>query len=544
MVECVVLYNIPKNELYVDNDTNKRLKTFEELKDLQRNADSYGAFMSPAGRITNLRIFNAPKSQDTYEPLCAIMALGPLEVEYVKFQYFRNSIVWVSHYSDLKKVSRCSFLDPKGQTKSDYSVDFGGLGDALIFRGNNFGNNSSSSGPNALRLNKCGGGEVCGNIINGDVLIRYSRAVTYANNHMENGAQLGIVASNVTVDSNFLEKGSRPPIMISSGDFSDESIVSLRNNAYIYYATGSRSLIPGQLIGGNEPDKTAVPPLVPSNLSQISDYDIVVRPGDKPENMAPRCVLSISNEFRYWTAPGLASKMYTCGICMGKESQSSKSISPVEDFNSKSHILSRESRLIFAGGEVRISYLPVTIGPGLNLTSIVWPTEKIDGKDIIKHNSGVKWFGELDATYVYYYQIIWSNQSKMVVPAPVSGKLTPSAPYTPYYVLDKEGNFSEGPYGCYATIHNGSACGDSAMVRFIRERISGGATEPKILYADVPLVDCYMIYDNGTAIGTYKWKKAEDITGSSTALPVITGTVPSSKLTITFINNKEERETT
>lgn len=63
-----------------------------------------------------------------------------------------------------------------------------------------------------LRLHECGGGIIDGNVINDDVSISASKAIKYANNHMEYGAQIIVEESVVSFKENYIEKGARPSI--------------------------------------------------------------------------------------------------------------------------------------------------------------------------------------------------------------------------------------------------------------------------------------------------------------------------------------------
>jgi|GEM_PF-2897556 len=508
---CVVLVNLKPDKVKGKSyDFLKAISsTFTYNGETYTQNDFVDRAWSQLAQIKNIFFFNRKGTGDSapslISGLCAILCVGQGEFESLRFSYFRNAIVWSDWYADMKKVTRCIFNRVDLQGEGDYQVDFGSLGDALIFEGNAFHMQDSikvgtegDGGCRALRMRSCFGGFVKSNVINGDVLIGGSRGVNFSNNHMESGAQLRIHQSSCIVESNYFEKGLRPSIVISSNEYGDLSTVNLVNNAFVYYPVANRVVINKDGKYTKIGEGTA--------LGAISDFDIEFRGASPVEASA---TVHISNQYRYWVPSGIASKMYTYGIALSRLKNDTIEAVAIEEYNQRSQYLSESSTLVLSSGVPHISFPPVTVsalkGKDSNDNTVYYPNIAYG-----KPNEHAIWY-EVAGTYDYYYQVIWDIRKKYVWPLTtlVTG-----------VVVDKLGPL-------FKMYSGASGVGNCVMVRVIRRF---GSDNNKVYYADIPFVNTFFFYDNGVSIGTYKWKKSSGGVSGAT----ISGTNPPSVMT--FIN--------
>lgn len=457
-------------------------------KDVFENSGAIEAIdqYSPIGvRIANIlldnRLKNYPQELSTYPkaPLYGILVAFKAEFEKIRAKSFVTVIRWdKDYYTDMKKITRCNFDDMRISDKErDYIVDFGGLGDALIFEGNAMHGGGSNKG---ILLESCYSGFVNANVINADVKIRYSKGVTFSNNHMERGVQIVIDQSEVTMSNNFIEKGLRPSVVIKSGFWRNQSVVNMNSNQYAYYSKQR------ELYGGDG-----------NSLSRICDYDIMLTGSKKeqsnPANYSvPDCIVNISNELRYWLSPDSPGNNFTTGIALALSADAGATFYSADAYNNASEIYSRQSTLTVSNGEMKIAYPPVSIKG--------WSGSCVYLEDTVGLS---QWFAE-EGHYYYYYQIIL-NYSRLWVPK------------MPMQLMGEIDVKSE----CVYFILGGStALGNSVMVRMIRCR---GSEFGEAAYADVPLINTHTFYDNGYTVGGYKWHKVDNFSSAvfnGTQVPV------------------------
>ena len=187
-----------------------------------------------------------------------IFASSGVQLDYVNWFQFMQAIDYNPNaYIDYKSITHCSFKgnlpqgedgilplpDPDNSGEEIYAFDLHGLGDASIFTNNEIG--TFLPHQKMLRLHQCAGASVDANVINGDVTIIASKAISYTNNHMENGAQILIDSSIVSMQSNFIEKGPRVSLLIQCLKENDinkyeeygQNIVSIHDTQFVYYDT-------------------------------------------------------------------------------------------------------------------------------------------------------------------------------------------------------------------------------------------------------------------------------------------------------------------
>lgn len=462
----------------------------------------------PVGaKIANLIIDNRPTASNnafgsengsrTIKPFNGICIAYTAELENISFFYLKNSIKWTDHYADLKKVTRCNIgSDYQSITNEDYTVDFGFLGDALIFEGNGIHNENLKH--KGIRVSTCNSGIITSNIINADVHISNAKGITFSNNHMENGAQIVIDQSSVTLAENFIMKGARPSVVIKSSIWGDNSVVSLHHNQYLYYSYNFNLIDPN-----NDSDDTNNTPQKPTNaeIEKVCNFDIgiasekYVHSDNSVEYGKCQCILSICNELRYWVTDKLIGKSYTSGIIMGISRDGGATYEGIDSFNLQSQILSLSSVVRFMDDCV-YSYPPFIIKD--------WKSPHIYYAGL---NNNSEWFANETGTFTYYYQIIWSYQKKWISGLPLTSFATVVVP-------DKSKGAGFGVAGA-------EKCGNCVLARIIRCKMGAGNSITDVKFADVPIVNSLWIIDNGLTMGGYKWMNAANLSDAT-----FSGTVP------------------
>lgn len=177
--------------------------------------------------------------------LCGTYIAGAATITYNYFDALWQSIVWSDEYADCKTVTRNTITvnsridfkvsesgTPLGDIIEDYIINFGFLGDALIFQGNGLHGPFRSKG---VKIFHSYGAVVDGNILNLKTEFQSCNAATFSNNHLEGAdAQLLINCSNVFVSSNYFEKGKKPSILFISNT-NARPLVTLENNVFQWF---------------------------------------------------------------------------------------------------------------------------------------------------------------------------------------------------------------------------------------------------------------------------------------------------------------------
>lgn len=427
---------------------------------LDDNADLEVENSAPVTIVRNLRFLNTWKKIGN---LKCISVGGPFELDNCYFKLFKQVVYTIksykpkdkdertSSYFDLKKIVNCTTAEAgeiddegKGITHSGdplYLFDLDGLGDALVFQHN--GIHDTKDGQKALSLNQCNGGIITSNIINNDVFIKNSKGITFNSNHLEYGAQVLIQNSNVTSMNNFFEKGTRPNLVVKSLNEGNASVVKSMGDLFLFYDKRNRT-----------------------NIKQVSEYDVQI------SNFSS---FEVSQSYRYWVNTGVIGRMNIFGIAVCKEN-----MSPLTDFNTQSHLLSSDSRIMSGFNVINTAYVdgllkPTCYASGQN-SHAVW--EKSSGR------------------YYYKYQILWDRKRKI---AGNSGLLSWKVNDVTYNYIDmrQDGN------GLLLHMNAGNAdeCGNQVMIRLFR-----GTSTDYSEYVDIPVTGTSYLYDNGFSICGFRWK--------------------------------------
>ncbi len=521
---CLVLVNYNRAEVEKAAATSN---LYNELRNA--NVDSkfiQTEWVSTGGQISNIYFLNK-KYNGEYLSACCILVSGCMSFDNLTIRQFRNAIVWSSHYADQKEVTRCMFPYNTCQSNDDYLLDFNNVGDALVCTGNHFTNQESSKA-NFIRLRQCFGGTVADNIINGNVLITGCKGINFNSNHLENGGQIVIRKSAVTIANNYFHKGIKPSIRIESDINFDASVINLINNSFMYFANYNYSTLKDGICQSGL-------------IRDICEYDIELRgfvefPNGNRYEHGPVATINISNTFRCFTSYNNAEYLYPIGISLCKsfneKSSSKKSdannestetepeLIPIENFNKRSQLYSSNSTLNVSNKVVITS--PCITMSNLNSASII----------NLMVNGNVGWVQPQEqqtpkeTPVTYYYQFIWDEAKSLATPNGRT-RLVPIGTVTPKIGF-KDGKYDpDSSKGVLIGLGQNSGFGCTAMLRLFRTSEENGKT---VEYVDIPLINCRILYDNGISISGYKWKSIANL-GSMQIL----GSTPSE---ITYMGEK------
>lgn len=429
-------------------------------------------YPNPWTAIQGITFINYPKIHPTAR---CIYSSGGIRITNVNWSDFIQAIECRDFYSDGKSITNCVFhaLEEISSDISDdgiYAFNLGGLGDALEFRHNQIGGNNDRH--RMLRLHECGGGIIDGNVINGDVSISASKAITYANNHMEYGAQIIVEESVVSFKENYIEKGARPSILIrctENGDLGTynmygQNVVSMCGDQFIYF-------------NRNRNDKENANngmPIKELRLSSISETDILI---DRS------AILSLENVYRY-----------DCVVVFGAVNPLGIKIDTFADnplfrfndfsyFMSEKGTISRNEQLRSSAAFHRLN-LPLLYAPMLS----EW----------------VEWFHP-SGRYSYSYSIIWDKTRAIY--RNVNGNIIFPLTETPLNLSKYSDGVQIGTGIFSGTNAEGLDGGYNYMIQLFRHMVDeSGAVIPgteETVY--LPLAGSKTIYDNGISICGYKW---------------------------------------
>ncbi len=414
------------------------------------------SYPTPITAIRNLYFFNESVENASIR---GVFFAGAIEICYCRWVNFAQAVASLSSvYADCKNIQDCQYdnnLLFQGTnsaympTTLYYAFDLQGLGDNLTFRRNHIIAQSSNSDMYAYKgliVSRSNGGEICNNIINAPTLLKDSKAILFSNNHMEgDNTQLTIQRSIVSVCDNYFEKGSKPCICFQEGASNyDLSIVSLRNNAFLFY----------------------------ENETTPNEYDIQTDGKNS---------LTISNTFRYWVRRNMITKTYPYGITMCDENGNS-----IEAYNAYSYLLSTNC-------VIKVS----SIGNKLYILkqNVVDTANTITFNAVV--NSNVKWelmkngicyIGE----FSYYMYVVWDKKRH------INSNRYPLVNYKKVTIA-ASGSEAK-PSGVLITINWAEVVGYQFMIRFVRKSPDG-----EFAYVDVPIVGSRYVYDNGNNICGFPW---------------------------------------
>lgn len=356
-----------------DPDTIDPLINFEETNNFvvavninfenKQNLTWEKSYPAPLTAIRNIYFFNGIKH---YASLRGVLFAGGIEITHCRWWNFAQAVQSdFSVYADNKIITDCQFDNNTNGVFGDlYAFDLSGLGDNLTFKRNHITRAAGNYKYNGLRVDKTNGAEICNNIINAPILIKNSKAISFASNHLEGDAtQLTIQQSIVQVSNNFFEKGIVPSLVIKEGASNyDISTISLVDNAFLYYENES---------------------------SDVNAYDLKID---------GKVSLDISNSYRYWIKRDMVSKMYPIGLKMCDESDNA-----IDTFNKYSYFLSTKGLLKTASAGANVC---ISCNNALNTGNVTWTAQT---------NDQVIWKEE-NGTYTYSAILIWDKDRKIIHP--------------------------------------------------------------------------------------------------------------------------------
>ena len=405
--------------------------------------------------VTEIRNMYFSTAYSNLKGLKGILVAGGFVFDTVTWKGLCQAVSTTNNYSDLKKITNCTFMGGDGEIYDKYVFDLSGLGDGLVFEHNAMHDFNAK----ALKLSECLGGSITANILNGDVLIDSSKDITFTGNHMEGDPQIKLIVANVSLNNNYIEKGKRPSIFLEKGPNNEMPVVELNNNTLNFYDY-------------NRAEKD-----MPNSILGICEYDICLK-GD--------VILNISNSYRYWIGVNGPGKLYPYGISVCEPIiDSNKNIIgylPVEKFNRHSPFLTTSC----------------TITPDTVIVNDTYMNDlNIQGLYVVNLNTNSKWYGDIGHSYMYQYSIIWDYDRKILATAN-NGSSSQSV-----FDACEAPIFIENENKCVLmAINRAKYVSRRIMVRLYRKDVTVNKTE----YVDIPLCGTVVMYDNGVSICGYKWK--------------------------------------
>lgn len=398
--------------------------------------------------------------------LSGVYSAGGAGFDEVVWENFNQALCYSNDYADNKMIKNCqydcSIKSPWPELpeydRRRYAVDLGFLGDGLQVEHCHF----CTSGHPMLYMNGCGGGEITDNVINGEVKIVGSKAVTFSSNHLEYGTQLKVKASVVDINNNYFEKDSLPSIEIGSlSKVSDENtVVVLRNNQYAFIDRNS-SIESHQEMEDKE-----------KRLKRICEYDIKID---------SRAYVDISNEYRYEMVVGFG-RVIPSGI---------KITTPegeFREFNEKSYVFSQSCH--------------IAPNYGLQGTARLSNLNKA-GISHLQICEWVNWFRP-NGAYTYSYQYV--PDLKRGVYECQNGNTIRKVNGGQVLTLNKHG------LGTLLVLEeNGAPINSNLRLFRIRQKSVSDSLPLCIEYVDVPITGSRYIYDNGISVCGNRWRKIDAI---------------------------------
>ena len=429
-----------------------------------------------------------------------IYAADTLSIENVRFEYIRQAVVFAGdRYIDSKRIVNCAVSTIyekqfKYLNHDIYSFDMGFIGDDLLFEHNTLEVNCHKG----LHVNHCGGGRISCNIINADVLIEKSKAITFCNNHIEEGHQVDVLSSNVTFEGNFFEKRFKPSIRIRGNKWNNKSVVTLIDESFLFYESGrlidspeykeARDSLPvgNQFpLGFSDPVDYRNFLALKGVFESISEYDIDI------DIMTD---IKLSNVLRYRIMDSIDSIQPT-GISMRKITYSyddddnviGETINAFSEFNNYSYELSKDGH-VTPGFNVVKNFVANGIKEDFSIISMADEN----------NDSTWRWMA-MTGTCVYHYQVIWDKLRPLV--GNLNGQQLKAT---------SQINVTMGSHNCVLLVLSSPTPlnGNNKLLRLFRTITLGDVINNS--YVDIPLCCSEILYDNGVSINGYKWVELPD----------------------------------
>lgn len=430
--------------------------------------------------------------QPSYSLDC-IFSATTVKIDNVRFENFIQAVYFNMDnglgktYYDVKSITNCDYhcsniIENFNVNEDDkkFAFDLGYLGDALIFEHNAIHNGKFNKG---VRVTCCGGGRIASNIINADILIDRSQAMTISNNHIEYGHVITINCSSVNTCNNYIERGHKTPVVLSGNSDRDKAIVTMNKDTFIFIEN------PRDYNEGNE--GTSANPnyqVFQYRLANASEYDIAI-----DEN----AVVSLNQVYRYRIC-NLAGKVYPTGIKICKLDGT-----PIDAFNNFSYMLSQK-------GVISCNY-------NVDKNFIVSRINNVNVYAAMK-NGWVYWLAP-SGKYLYKYQVVYDFQRKLLA----------TRNNSQLFSIANMPNMSDGliensDHGVLLVLNDNNGNSARATIRLFRKKGESWNDGTDFQYVDIPNTNNHFFYDNGISINGYRWKAATNsmILTGATGLESIT----------------------
>lgn len=450
---------------------------------------------TPWTALDNMMIINMPEVNKGCR--CAY-ACGGAMFQKIEFFDFIQAVVYSAHYADGKAITDCNSgysydfsklfpIDTVDNSRKYYLFDMGGLGDSILFMHNHVAAHPLKK---ALHIQMCGGGTYQGNILNGDVHIIGSKAITFSDNHMEGGAQILIEDSVVSTHSNFIYKGTRPSIVIKRVEYKNADgttthnpytpVVSMENDQLIFCTRATGTAEENEQSANKGTNKNNWP-IRRKRLESISEYDI---------DIDSYATLSLTNVFRYDIVNAF-DELFPFGILVTSPN------GPIKEFNDHSYFCSQEST-IMPNYLVRSDFKADKLNePTCGFPNgVAWP------------HGAVPWLAP-EGTYKYSFVIEW-DPVRNIVGLDNNNKAI--------RYIEKAIITGFGQYGLILLPVAFGSCSSYYQARFYRE-YTGPNGEKKLETVAVPICGSRIMYDNGFSIAGFRWETLEGTTIESIVTP-------------------------
>lgn len=456
--------------------------------------------------------------------VCCLVA-GGFTFDNVSWENFPSAIKWLDGlYCDNKHVTDCTFTlwdfqndqgvkdicsetyppeplkDENGNVIENpdlallsltpkYLIDLRGNGDGLTIK--NCETDNGSVVPScqdyfkSVCLLRCMGGSISDSILNRDVVIKHSSAITYRNNHMEMGAQLFVEDCNMEISENIIEKGRRPSLV-----FGTEGTGRTQAN-------GSNIVLSGNIFRIYTPPTHKAGTSERTPIKDISEYDMAIT----TKFNSPVSLIMTAN-YRMTTCK--YNSHQATGIMIAKLSKetdqgtgnTTEVMEPFEEFNRYSHFLSVECTIL---ENFQLAYnktynsIPTLSDLWMmsndQIDNVNWPLNKLvkqttDDSPII---------GTLpsEPLYEYFAQVIIDERRGIV------------GNFQEFGYYESNGKLDYKPALGNLIILQDMVLGPGYILRLVRLKKSD---RTKVEYVNIPLISGKFLYDNYYSVNGYVWK--------------------------------------
>lgn len=416
------------------------------------NAQWEKAYALPGTEVSHL-LFDCTGGTPRYK---AILAAGASTISSNCFNGCLQAVAYVQgNYSDMRRITGNTFNAAGNVSTSQkreilYAFDITGLGDALIFEGNEV--NDGDSYTRALHLNMCNGGKIDANVLNADILIENCKGIAYTGNHSEAGAQLTLKESAVTMNGNFFEKGDRPSVVIEDGENGGVSTIAMNGSQFINFA------------GQRDDNETLNQTL--ARVPCISDVDVAI---------GKKSTLTVASSYRYDIPNNSIGSQYPFGL-------------NVAQLDSKGNVKQSAAMRRLAPALSNSG----TVASGFKASSAANANPGQASLFLYGTVGNIMWLGS-NGNYSYSCKIMDSN-----------GKTTNTLASMPDYKNDKNvQHLSRGGQGLLFNLILDPSWGGEPqpmLAQLTRRGPDGTKT------VTVPLAKTRSFFDNGISIAGYKWE--------------------------------------